>query len=95
MEEAVESRRSKLVPPYGLLSSSFHIMRSRGLCLQLDKANGDVQVVVADANADINYSVSTWDVGAPWKASSAAREAKNARSTFATFTQPASNTDIE
>jgi hypothetical protein len=31
VEEAFESRRSKLVP-YGLLSSSFHILRGFGSC---------------------------------------------------------------
>jgi hypothetical protein len=34
IEEVIESRRSKLVP-YGLLSSSFHIMHSRELCQEL------------------------------------------------------------
>lgn len=58
IEEAVESRRSKLVP-YGLLSSSFHIMRGRGLRLELDSANGCVQIVVVNANEENNHPAST------------------------------------
>lgn len=58
VEEAVESRRSKLVP-YGLLSSSFHIMRGRGPLMERSEQTEVVQVVVVDANVDVVHPAST------------------------------------
>ena len=41
VEEVIESRRSKLaLVPYGLLSSSFHIMCRRALRQEVSRANG-------------------------------------------------------